>query len=484
MLIPTFTGRSAVRSDTMAFAVTAAVGVIVGSQLHLLPYVAPKTLLSLVPLALVVGILFRMHPRWTVVAIGAISLTGLYRISLPVGPIELRILDLPYAALVLWALVHRAREGPRLRRSVGQPQVALLVAVLGISLIPALAQSPGGSVAAAVSWFRFAQTMSLVWLTPFAVRDDSDRRQVVNAMCLVATGVVAHAIALLVVRNSGFTLGNRLDGTLGPNATGLVAAVVVVMALMHQNLPRRVRLVMGGIGVVGVVLSQSLGAMAALGIALAVAGLRAGRRDRRKDALVRPARALVLTAVLFLVVSVVKPTNLPTSRNFETSSTAHRTILGLAGLKLFAANPVLGVGWQRSALPEVIGDPTISDQLREQFTEANRVFFPDQNASSVHNAYIQVLAEAGIPGLLALAFTALAIGRGLRRLSRDPDVDEVLVRVLAVSFVVVVLWWNDNALFGAQPETVLAALLLGLLASFTPVRSGSKVERTEALAAA
>ena len=37
----------------------------------------------------------------------------------------------------------------------------------------------------------------------------------------------------------------------------------------------------------------------------------------------------------------------------------------------------------------------------------------------------------------------------------------------------VLLWWNDNALFGAQPETVLAATFLGILAAVPAVRSGS-----------
>jgi hypothetical protein len=29
----------------------------------------------------------------------------------------------------------------------------------------------------------------------------------------------------------------------------------------------------------------------------------------------------------------------------------------------------------------------------------------------------------------------------------------------------VLVWWNDNAFYGAQPETIIAAILLGALAA-------------------
>lgn len=459
--------RAGLRSPSGVAVITVLGALVVGSQLPRLPALSTDALYA-VPVVLVAGIFLRLHPRWSVVAIVSVSLLGFYRNSVEVGPIDLRLLDLPFAVLALWAVVSRSRGRPAPHRSVGQQQLGVLLLVLGASLVPVLLRSTDSFVSGTVSWARFAQTMALVWLVPYAIRTTRDRDLLVDAISLVGTLSVGHAL-LEFVRHYGFNPAYRLDGVLGPNATGLVAGLLIVFALLDTRQRRLARRVMGTVGVAGLILSQSVGAIVAVGLTLGIYGLRAVRRDSRREALIRPARALLLVGLVLALVSVVKPVNLPTSRYFERSSTAHRTILGLAGLEIFVRNPVLGVGWQRSSLPEVIGDPTISNELRERFTDANEVFFPDVTASSVHNAYIQILAEAGLPGLLALGFLMVTVVRRLRRIAANPGPDAARVRALMVAFVVVVLWWNDNALFGAQPETVLAAMLLGMVASVPSV---------------
>ena len=85
---------------------------------------------------------------------------------------------------------------------------------------------------------------------------------------------------------------------------------------------------------------------------------------------------------------------------------------------------------------------------------------------SVHNAYIEVAAEEGLIGLVALVVVALVVRRRVRRLrarTRDPAILATL-RWATLVLIVVLIWWNDNPLYGAQPETVLAALALGTLA--------------------
>ena len=54
--------------------------------------------------------------------------------------------------------------------------------------------------------------------------------------------------------------------------------------------------------------------------------------------------------------------------------------------------------------------------------------------------------------------------RPAQRARRSTDL-RVRARSALVLLVVILVWWNDNALFGAQPETVLAATFLGLLAA-------------------
>ena len=88
------------------------------------------------------------------------------------------------------------------------------------------------------------------------------------------------------------------------------------------------------------------------------------------------------------------------------------------------------------------------------------------DVGSVHNAYIQVAAEEGLIGLLTLVVVALVIRRRVRSLrahTRDPAILATL-RWATLVLIVVLIWWNDNPLYGAQPETLLAALALGTLA--------------------
>jgi hypothetical protein len=84
---------------------------------------------------------------------------------------------------------------------------------------------------------------------------------------------------------------------------------------------------------------------------------------------------------------------------------SQRTVLAYIGLRIFADNPILGVGWQRSARPEVF-EPYLAD-ARERFPDVVPLAFPAEGREwGVQNLYVQVLADAGIVGLALL----LALG--------------------------------------------------------------------------
>jgi O-antigen ligase len=158
---------------------------------------------------------------------------------------------------------------------------------------------------------------------------------------------------------------------------------------------------------------------------------------------------------------------LPTSDRFAVSSAAQRLVVAATGWEIFRQNPVVGVGWQRSASPRVIGSPAVTEALRREFPYVNPFFFPDVNPTTVHNAYVQILAELGIAGLALLGVLALAVRRDFKRiLSRMQGVPgRDLASLLAFWLVVVLVWWNDNPICGGQTETYVVALSLGLLAS-------------------
>jgi O-antigen ligase len=144
-------------------------------------------------------------------------------------------------------------------------------------------------------------------------------------------------------------------------------------------------------------------------------------------------------------------------------------VLATAGLELFAGDPIVGIGWQRS--PLLIADPTLNDSLQRRFgNDINPEFLPEKNPTGVHNFYVQMLAEAGLVGMLCFLAFLFRCGLGIRDALRDlraiPAAYET-VRACSVMLVVLMIWWNDNALYGGQPESVIAATLIGVIAAST-----------------
>jgi O-antigen ligase len=94
-------------------------------------------------------------------------------------------------------------------------------------------------------------------------------------------------------------------------------------------------------------------------------------------------------------------------RGVETYS--QRAVLAYIGLRIFEDHPVLGVGWQRSSRPEVF-EPYVPD-ARERFPDVVELAFPAEGREwGVQNLYIQMLADAGVIGL---ALLLLVGGAGL-----------------------------------------------------------------------
>jgi O-antigen ligase len=185
---------------------------------------------------------------------------------------------------------------------------------------------------------------------------------------------------------------------------------------------------------------------------------------------------LLLVLAVLALAATLRPGSVPGSTTFDSSTTLHRTVLATAGLELFRDHPVVGVGWSRG--PYEIGSEQIDRRLRTLFGSSVRPdFLPKESPVSVHNAYVEVLAEAGLVGFLCFVALLIAAVSGIRSLLRsvagDPRVS-ACAWCATVLLVGVLVWWNDNALFGVQPETVLAATFLGMLAAVPGVRTESE----------
>jgi O-antigen ligase len=406
------------------------------------------------------------RPDWTLCALAASVVLGLDRGTLSLGAADLRITDLFYVALVIWVIFERRREPGRRSADVGQRQMSLWLLGLAISLFPVAVVAPGDIAEPLLAVLRLVETLSLVWIVPFVVRRLRDLHVVFGLLGAVLTYEVGRSIISSAAAGG---LSESLEGANSKNTMGLLAVLIVILALAAPGLPALGRTVMLVVGVSGLVLARSIGSIAALALALGFFGLFQVRspESRRAKRLLTLPRLLVLAALALMLTSLLRPENVATSGQINQSTTVHRQVLATAGFNLFTQDPIVGVGWSRS--PVEIGSERVDEALRDQFGDSvNPEFFPSKNPTNVHNAYVEVLAETGLVGVVLFLVFVITAFRRIRVILHDPTLSTGAVasaRCAAAIVLAIAVWFNDNAVFGNQAETVFLAIMLGILAA-------------------
>jgi O-antigen ligase len=356
-------------------------------------------------------------------------------------------------------------------RHPGVAYVLLLFVAWGaLSLLWAESLDQG---AASVS--RYGFNALLFAIVPTAIR--APRHALLLVAAFVAGTVISVSYGMAARSDASISVDglSRLTGTSGdPNelaavlVAGLVLAGGLAIAAKGLGLARLAAIAAVCLCTVGIFLTASRGGLLTLAFALG-AGLLVGGRWRRLVAIV--AVALASSALIYFAVIASPEIR---SEVVRVEGASGRLDLWTVGLRMIEDNPVHGVGvgnFPTSAIHYLLEPGTIEHH--------NLIVDTPQVA---HNAYLEVLAELGLVGLVlfvsVLAFSVVCALRAARAFERQGDrrmeavtraVLVALLGILASSFFISgqfekQLW----LLLGAGPA-LLAIARSGVPAARPPV---------------
>jgi O-antigen ligase len=402
---------------------------------------------------------------------------GLGSTSVGVELADVAVLAIVVATAV--ALLTGRGELPRAGLPVWIPAALLLVLIAAATVFPLAREADYAFADHAVTAVKFAEYALLAAAVPVLIRRTADVRLLlvgVAAWAAFATTVGVLQFLGLVDEFEGRRPGQREPSLLGIHDFAALSAAALALALVAVALgaerpgARRIAIVAGIAGAVGVVLSGALAGVVAVVLsaaACAVAGsVRRLLTARRVLALAAIAAAVAMgvlamrSADLDELLDVIGVARAEESGNVE--SYAHREVLLYIGLRIFLGHPVLGAGWQASFEEDVYG-PYLDDARRRYPDEPSLVFPSPAHPWGVQNAYVQALADLGLVGLALLA-ALVAAGFVLagRVALRGPPVVAGIGLVALCWLLVVLGVWTGVGLIPGLPVTALFWLALGL----------------------
>lgn len=406
-------------------------------------------------------------------ALPALFLHRDYQPSVDVGPLNANLSDLAVLVVVAAALVSARRDLRRLARAlpVWEGAAALALLVVCSTLWGALRFSAYPAGTHAVTAAKWLEYMLLAPAVALLVRGVRDLRPA--AVALVGWSALATVVGLLQFAGLLGDLDHTPAGRRKPSfvgyhdfaalsATALLIALLVLARGARTRAERNVALAGGIAGGIGVVLGGPLDTL--LGTYLAVTALVILTR-------VRDARRLAAIGTVVLAVTVgvvlIRSAALADGLKFlgvkqgtggastHIQSYRQRAMLAYVGGRIFVAHPLLGVGWQGSADPYAF-EPYLRD-ARRRFAQPPEAFPSQQHRWGVQNAYVQSLADMGVPGLAAfLAALLLPAVAAVRRGAGDARVLGAVLPLLVLGV------WNGYGLVAGIPLAALTWLAVGV----------------------
>jgi O-Antigen ligase len=398
--------------------------------------------------------------------------------------VDVRISDLALLVVLAAAAVAAVRQG------VSQLASSRLLWISGAALLAWLAfqtlrpaslddERFGDHV---VTYAKLVEYSLLAICVPLLVRRRQEVALVTGAVVLwSAVATVVAVLQLLgldvfAVTTSGWRyssfLGRHDLAGLSLLATSLAAAGIVAGS-RELPLPQLYRLGLVS-GTLGLVLAGSVAA--AGGFAIGSVGLWLAARGRFRPTGRQLARLAALMAVVIAGVAFARSEALEDFLRFAglhgdkpvqgVESYSQRTVLAYIGLRIAQDNPVLGVGWQRSARPDVF-EPYVDD-ARRRFPDVVELAFPAEGREwGVQNLYVQMLADAGAIGLLLLVLVgASAVVLAWRAAARAPTPWAAGTGLVVVcALLTLAAEWASLGIVPGIPLQAATCLLLGLAAA-------------------
>jgi hypothetical protein len=141
-------------------------------------------------------------------------------------------------------------------------------------------------------------------------------------------------------------------------------------------------------------------------------------------------------------------------------------VLAYIGLRIFKDDPILGVGWQRSSRPEVF-EPYLED-ARRRFPDVDPLAFPAPGREwGVQSLYVQMLADAGVVGLvllLSLGVGGLVLAWRTAEYAANPWAAGAGLATLCALLTIAGVWASLGIVAGI-PLQAATSLVLGLAAA-------------------
>jgi O-antigen ligase len=333
-----------------------------------------------------------------------------------------------------------------------------------------------------VSFLKLVEYALLTLAVPLLVRRATDLTIVLGGLVLWAA--VAVAVALLQFFGldifGAWNAGWRQPSFLGHHDLAALAAVALALAVAGIAARRR-EIPANGLfavalaaGVLGLVVAGSVAAAGGLALGTVVLWIAARRRFATGG---RQTLALVaVVAVVAAGVTAVRGDALADFLRFlgvrgdeppvGVESYSQRTVLAYIGLRIARDNPIVGVGWQRSSRPEVF-EPYVDD-ARARFQDVDELAFPAKDHPwGVQNLYVQMLADAGVTGLaLLLLVGASGLALAWRTAARAPTPWAAGAGLLVLcALLTLAAEWASLGIVAGIPLQAASCLLLGLAAA-------------------